>query len=590
MPEFNSLHGTSDKQNLMVLIGLATGFSNTNVMSNTALRGGIFGFLISYFLAYILVGVPLFYMEMIVGQFTAKDCIKVWKIRSCLSHMGYALVLWQIFLLIQQHMMASFTNYYLLLSFEEPIPFHTCGDWSDNTCNIMNYNYTVHHKCVRSSVQNDICKHIYTTFPEYQFWRYKMLHLLSNDHIEYRVCISSFILCAVMYICCFKRMASFKIFLPFMTIYPLIGNVLLLIGSMTQEGSVKRYNEIMDTNFEIFVSRNRISLAILHVVQALKVGTGLVFNWSSTFSFRSPCYSLTLISIVFSILCTLLSLCTTALMICPFAYQANTFSKIIFIESPMSLFYEKTPLALKLYLYEHFWLFVFYSSNCIIGLRSNIIIYFSLLELIFTRFQILAKYSECICMIGVVVLFIITIPLFGAFGIALSSGGHKVTANLSTMIVCSLECATFLLFYGLDRISQDVHFMIGIKPKLCIKILWIISLIALLFGIFEEILREGFGTFFKEINLGTLMLTIIFVGTIAVLLLRLIVAWVRGRLREATRMDSTWGPDSEVLQRSRAMFSAQAMTKEYMYRQYQLRARILNRQKMSNIIEYKNNL
>lgn len=42
-------------------------------------------------------------------------------------------------------------------------------------------------------------------------------------------------------------------------------------------------------------------------------------------------------------------------------------------------------------------------------------------------------------------------------------------------------------------------------------------------------------------------------------------------------------PAQQLLQRSRAMFSAQAMTKEYLYRQYHLQAGILARQKRANV-------
>ncbi|OWR40604.1 hypothetical protein KGM_206134 [Danaus plexippus plexippus] len=69
----------------------------------------------------------------------------------------------------------------------------------------------------------------------------------------------------------------------------------------------------------------------------------------------------------------------------------------------------------------------------------------------------------------------------------------------------------------------------------------------------------------------------------SIVVVRLVIAAIKRRFREFIALDKTWGPKDEILQRSRGMFSAQAMTKEYIYRQYHLQAGILHRQRRSNI-------
>lgn len=65
---------------LMSCVALSVGFGNIWRFPFTAYENGGGAFLIPYVILLILVGKPFYYLEMIIGQFSGKSSIKVWKI------------------------------------------------------------------------------------------------------------------------------------------------------------------------------------------------------------------------------------------------------------------------------------------------------------------------------------------------------------------------------------------------------------------------------------------------------------------------------------------------------------------------------
>lgn len=65
---------------LMSCVALSVGFGNIWRFPFTAYENGGGAFLIPYVILLILVGKPFYYLEMIIGQFSGRSSIKVWKI------------------------------------------------------------------------------------------------------------------------------------------------------------------------------------------------------------------------------------------------------------------------------------------------------------------------------------------------------------------------------------------------------------------------------------------------------------------------------------------------------------------------------
>ncbi|KAF9804763.1 hypothetical protein SFRURICE_007666 [Spodoptera frugiperda] len=324
----------SRRVNITLLLAQTLGLQTMLFLPFIGVSAGAVGHVIVYALIYIVIGIPVMYMENVVGQFTGRDCIEVWKARPCLAHFGYVHIIWQ-------------------------------------------------------------------------------------------------------------------------------------------KGIVVKFEEAFDTDFNKFIQRFSLSTSIADVLYTLNVGTGLSFACASRTTFRAACYSNTVIVVVITCCVSVLGICGTVMMICPYAY--NIF-----------------------------------------------------------------------------------------------------------LVIC--ENFVFVLWYGLERFSEDVHFMQGVQPKSSVKACWLVSGFILVYVLVTQLYKiyvdknhttgNKYACYFLIINICV---------TVLVTIVKLVIALYKKNLYEQLSLDSEWGPKSEILRRSRAMFSAQAMTKEYMYRQYHLQAGILKRQQRSNV-------
>lgn len=568
---------------LMVLLSLTIGTSIFTSAVTVAIVKGAAGHIIGYLLTFIFVGIPMMYMEFIVSQFTTRNCLEVWKARSCLSHIGYIQLAWQIFFVIYNHTVTAFVIHYFLISFEDPIPYYICGSWSTKNCNIAIHNYTVNQDCIKLKTASfSYCDSLHTTYPEIQYWVYFILGLdKTYYYVAWRVCLASAISCVIIYLSCFKRKSSIKWFIWFFILYPIIGYILLMIGSMMQKGLVQKFEEALDTNFEVFLNRCRISDIIQHVLYTLNIGTGVAFNLGASTSFRAPCYSNVVITVVVSAAFMVLTISTFAMISCPYAFEYNTKSSIV-MSMQASQVFEKIPRMMKEFDNKALWLILVFSCDSILGASASSMIILSLLEMFAAKYSIVNKYTGLVTFAITIVLFLITIPFLGRNGVY-GVFEFRRAVNPINIFMGMLESLVFVLWYGVDKFSEDVHFMQGIQPKTYMKLAWVAST-----GISAFVfIKDSYDTFSDSkspfLAVGRYTFVAILVFIILITLIKLVVAACNKKFMEAIKLDPMWGPRSEVLLRSRAMFSAQAMTKEYMYRQYHLQAGILARQRTANV-------
>lgn len=564
----------------MILMCQCLGITNISTIPNVSFSEGVVGCIIFFTLTYVFFGIPLLYMETVVSQFTNRDCIDVWKISRCTSHVGYILILWQVIILVYNHTVTSFLMHYLLISFKNPIPFYTCGAWSNKYCNIFYTNYTVNKNCLGKHPGAPFCEGLYMTFPEFQYWRHNLVKLDKRADIAWKVCLASGIICSLIYLSCFKKEKSLKWATYFLAIYPLFAYSLILTGSLLQKGIVIKFPEALDLDFKEFVKKFRISNIVQRVAYNLGIGSGVTMNLSANSPFRTPCLSNSVICVVMSTLFSILTIFTTALMTCPYAFVFDDRPETI-MKMRISFLFEKVPRMLYQYEKKSFYLITAYSCYSVLGLCTDVIVFYNLLDVAAKRNCKIAKYPGLTCFCGTFLLFLTTIPLLNYFGINIFSISFRRHVVTFTIFIAMLECIVFLTCYGVQRFSEDVHFMLGVQPQICIKMAWIFSSILLGYSFCVELNHH------LKTTTQLIYASYTVVGMIGIIVLsfigKILYAATKKQLHELFQLHPTWGPKAELLRRSRAMFSVQAMTKEYMYRQYHLQAGIISRQRNCNI-------
>lgn len=359
-----------------------------------------------------------------------------------------------------------------------------------------------------------------------------------------------------------------------------------MMGTLLQKGIVKKFEEAFDADWTKFTKEFDFTKLMNQVIFSLGLGSGLAVNLGASCSFRAPCYGNAAVSVAVGAAFTLLAVCTTAMMSCPYAYRYSCSPEYILTTAHMSLLYERIPRMLQEFSANSFWLILMYSCQACFGLRSVILIFFNLLETYSAKYSIVAKYPGLASLFGVAGLFCSTLLFFSRTARIMQTGSFRRFIQLISIFIVFTECFVFVLWYGLDTFCEDVHFMQGIRPKVYMKSAWVASSVLLLYTFLIEFYSETTKLIEIEVllnSVGFWIIVICLCFAVITSIVRLSISACQKRCMWSVQLSSAWRPRSELLQRSRAMFSAQAMTKEYLYRQYHLQAGILARQKRANV-------
>ncbi|KAL8576383.1 hypothetical protein ACOMHN_048950 [Nucella lapillus] len=119
---------------LLACIGFSVGLGNVWRFPYLCYKNGGGAFLIPYFLCVIFGGIPLFYMEVAVGQFMNRGGLQAWNLVPILQGIGLASCIIVFFLNCYYNVILSWAFYYFFSSFTSELPWETCEhEWNNKS-------------------------------------------------------------------------------------------------------------------------------------------------------------------------------------------------------------------------------------------------------------------------------------------------------------------------------------------------------------------------------------------------------------------------------------------------------------------------
>ncbi|ALC43615.1 CG4476 [Drosophila busckii] len=119
---------------LMSCIALSVGLGNVWRFPFTALENGGGAFLIPYLVVLLLVGKPIYYMEMLLGQFSSRGIVQVFDLAPLMRGVGYAQLLSLAVLATYYAAIMALTLRYFFDSFATLLPWSYCRDEWGSGC------------------------------------------------------------------------------------------------------------------------------------------------------------------------------------------------------------------------------------------------------------------------------------------------------------------------------------------------------------------------------------------------------------------------------------------------------------------------
>ncbi|XP_075957594.1 sodium- and chloride-dependent GABA transporter 2-like [Anarhichas minor] len=243
-------------------------------------------FFIPYTLFMITCGIPLFFLETALGQYTSQGSVTCWR-RICplFQGMGYASQLIIIFSATSYIVIIAWAFFYLFSSFSADLPWATCGhDWNTDSCLDINH---PNLSLSMTSRQN-------TTLPVVEFWQRRVLKISGGieevGSLRWELVLCLILTWVICYFCIWKGIKSTGKAAFFTATFPFAMLFVLLIRGVTLPGAMDGiiyylYPDIarlsdpqlwMDAGTQIFFSYT--------------IGLGFLTSLGSYNTYKNDCY------------------------------------------------------------------------------------------------------------------------------------------------------------------------------------------------------------------------------------------------------------------------------------------------------------
>ncbi|XP_014103700.2 sodium-dependent neutral amino acid transporter B(0)AT3 [Bactrocera oleae] len=490
---------------LLATIGYAVGLGNVWRFPYLAQKNGGGAFLVPYFIMLCIQGLPIFYLELAVGQRLRKGAIGVWsQVSPYLGGIGISSAVVSYIVALYYNTIIAWCLIYLLHSFESPLPWADCP-----TRLYANYTYDHEPECVASS-------------PTQFYWYRTTLQCSESvnepENFNFHMAIALIVSWFLVYICMVQGITSSGKIIYMTAIFPYVVLIIFFFRGITLKGASEGVAHLFTPRWE----------TLLDPVVWLEAGTqiffslGLAFGGLIAFSSYNPannnCYrdailvSLTNCGtsmfagvVVFSVIgfkaTSTFDRCneerqsliaqnrTTNLPVCDLQKElANSASGtglafIIFTE------------AINQFPGAQIWAVLFFLMLFTLGIDSQ----FGTLEGVVTSlvdmklFPNLPKewivgglcFSCCL----------ISMCFANGAGSYIFQLMDSFAGNFPLLIIALFECLSISYIYGVRRFSDDIEMMTGSRPGLywmiCWKYLSPCAMITILLASFYQLLTEG---------------------------------------------------------------------------------------------------
>lgn len=110
----------------MSCIQTSVGLGNIWRFPFTCYENGGGAFLIPYVIVLFIIGKPMYYLEMFLGQFTSQSSVKIWEVNPAFRGVGAGQIVASICVITYYSSLVALTVYYFFASFATQLPWAVC--------------------------------------------------------------------------------------------------------------------------------------------------------------------------------------------------------------------------------------------------------------------------------------------------------------------------------------------------------------------------------------------------------------------------------------------------------------------------------
>uniref|UniRef100_A0A8C7XD93 Solute carrier family 6 member 4b n=1 Tax=Oryzias sinensis TaxID=183150 RepID=A0A8C7XD93_9TELE len=442
-------------------------------------------FLIPYILMAIFGGVPLFYMELALGQFHRTGAISIWKhICPIFKGIGYAICIIALYVSFYYNTIIAWALFYFYSSFSTILPWTNCDNaWNTPDCtNYFGMDNVTWTNSSRSPAEEFYTRNVLEI--------HKSSGLKNVGGVRWQLLLCLFLIFTIVYFSLWKGVKTSGKVVWVTATLPYIVLFILLIRGATLPGAWRGVVFYLKPQWEKLLETSVWVDAAAQIFFSLGPGFGVLLALSSYNPFTNNCYRDAIVTSLVNCLTSFVSGFVIFTVLGYMAEMRKVEVEDVAKDKGPSLLFITYPEAIANMMGSTFFAIIFFVMMISLGLDST----FGGLEAIITA--VLDEYPDQLShRRELFVLCLVVVCFLGSLSTLTYGGAYVVKLLEEFGVGCSIIAVGFLeaiavsWFYGINRFSNDVQAMLGKAPGLFWRVCWVGISPAFLYIIVSSLLK-----------------------------------------------------------------------------------------------------
>ncbi|KAI3382518.1 hypothetical protein SNEBB_010954 [Seison nebaliae] len=569
---------TSQLDFIVASLAYAVGLGNIWRFPYLCYRNGGGAFLIPYVIFLLLVGIPIFFLELAIGQYSSRGPIRCWEMCPMFKGLGIAMFIIVSYMNIYYNVIVGWSLYYLRLSFSYVLPWSFCdpkwatpncvNDFSKDALLFNCTNTTLYHevdgRCYNAS--DDMIGYTnltlrlqdsHVTFPAQEYFQNEFLEMSSSisetGHIVRHIAISLVIAWILLFLCMMKGVMNARKLIYVTVILPYLVLIALGIRGWLLDGAKEGVLFFIKPDVTKLLNAKIWNDAASQIFFSLSTSFGGLIALASYNDFHN---NMLRDALVVSVANCLTSIFAGFVI---FAYIGNlAFTSQLPIEhvvdSGPGLTFIIYPFAVSQLPFSQLMSCIFFFMLSLLGLDSMFTYLETIVSIILDEFPKLMKFRSLVIFIVCTIFCIMGILFTTQSGIFWVELFNTYAAGWAVLLVSVCECYCIMWVYGWNNLRNDLLLMLGDGYDTKLLDIWyyiwkyispIINICVIVFVLSETPLLQVSGIAFPAWSyaVGNLMTTFVVLSGIGFALIFSIRIFMKhSSFEKAYSPTKYWGP------------------------------------------------
>ncbi|KAJ0012537.1 hypothetical protein NQD34_016871 [Periophthalmus magnuspinnatus] len=469
----------SNTEFILAMAGEIIGLGNVWRFPYLCFKNGGGVFFIPYFVFLFFCGIPVFFLETALGQYTSEGGVTAWrKICPMAEGVGIASQVIVSYLNIYYIVVLAWGIFYLFNSFQNPLPWSSCDNWWNTKACLTKGNESFFHNITSDYLEDFNFTSLEPTSPESEFFNNRVLRMNdpnSDGKILWDLALCLLAAWIICYFCIFKGVKSTGKVVYFTATFPYLMLIILFIRGVTLPGAGEGIKYYLLPDFRRLSDASVWSDAGTQVFFSYAVCQGVLTALGSYNTYNNNCYrdclALCCLNSATSIFAGFVVFSVLGFM----AYELQVPVEEV-TASGVGLAFMAYPKALSMLPGSSLWAVLFFLMIIFLGLDSQFVCVESLATAIIDLFPHYLRRRgarEILVLVIAVVCFLLALPLVCGRGIVLFGLIDAYGASgLTLLFIAIFECIVIGWVYGADRFFHNIEDMVGYPPIPVLKYCW----------------------------------------------------------------------------------------------------------------------